>query len=101
MPSDSGKWLEFSEEELLMRKCSYWMKIDGEDTTNTSTQRVFIPVPPQRRPKQIDSNPLKSKKKSRLILNAILTSIFYSISENFNSIFLGGFEVEQVYSSST
>jgi hypothetical protein len=26
-----------------------------------------------------------------------LTSIFYSISENFNSIFLGGFEVEQVY----
>jgi hypothetical protein len=58
---------------------------------------MHIPVPPQRRPKQIDSNPLKSKKKSRLILNAILTSIFYSISENFNSIFLGGFEVEQVY----
>ena len=43
MPADPGKWLEISEEELLMRKCAYWMKIDGEDSTNTSKQRVAVP----------------------------------------------------------
>jgi hypothetical protein len=39
----------------------------------------YILVPVERRPKQIDSNSLKSKKKSGLILNSILTPIFYSI----------------------
>ncbi len=40
---------------------------------------------------------LKSNKKSGLILNSLLTPIFYSISEALNAVFLGAFEVEPVY----
>ena len=43
---------------------------------------------------------LQLKKKSGLILNSILTPIFYSIVEALNAVFLGAIEPERVYTRS-
>jgi hypothetical protein len=44
LPADEALWLEQSEEQLIVRHCSYWLSLRGADaTTNQSTVRVHIP----------------------------------------------------------
>ena len=45
MPDDDSQWLVQSEEELCLRKCSYWMTLMGEARSrNSSTVRVSVPL---------------------------------------------------------
>ena len=43
LPSDEGQWVSISTEELVMRRCAYWVDIKGfPETRNTSTVTVAI-----------------------------------------------------------
>ncbi len=44
LPQDEGDWLEFTEDELILRKCCYWARISGDPTTNTASVRIQIPT---------------------------------------------------------
>ena len=45
MPENPHEWLAQSPDELCLRKCAYWLSLMGEPpSTNTSTQRVFVPL---------------------------------------------------------
>lgn len=44
LPEDPEKWLEVSEEKLIMRKCCYWSFLkDAQSTSHKATQRIHIP----------------------------------------------------------
>lgn len=45
LPDDTNDWLTISQDELILRKCAYWVSLKGApDTTNTSGQTVYIPI---------------------------------------------------------
>ena len=44
VPRSEEEWLRHSEEELVLRRCGYWISLAGRtDTTNTSTVSISIP----------------------------------------------------------
>lgn len=43
LPKVSDKWLTVDENELIMKNCCYWIKINEPPTTNKSKKRVFVP----------------------------------------------------------
>ena len=45
MPEDKGRWLEVDESELRLRKCAYWLSLEGfPETTNSSSVTVCVPT---------------------------------------------------------
>ena len=45
MPPDSDQWLSHSVDELILRKCAYWVSLMGMlPSRNSSTQRVEVPL---------------------------------------------------------
>lgn len=40
---DDTKWMEISEDELILRKCCYWIKLSSSVTSNEATKRITIP----------------------------------------------------------
>lgn len=44
LPSDPKEWLKWSEDELAMRKCAWWVSLRGAKATdNDSGQTVYLP----------------------------------------------------------
>lgn len=44
LPEDETQWLTQSVEELILRRCAYWMSFRGsEPTTNQTTIRITVP----------------------------------------------------------
>jgi hypothetical protein len=44
LPEDEAQWLSQSLEELVMRRCAYWVSLRGvEPTTNQRTIRIRMP----------------------------------------------------------
>lgn len=45
MPKDESDWLSQTDEELLMRRCAYWMSLEGmPPKSNVSTVTVYVPL---------------------------------------------------------
>lgn len=45
LPQDEGEWIGFSEESLILRRCSYWLSLKGSaPSENLSTVRIRIPT---------------------------------------------------------
>ena len=45
MPEESGEWLEQTEDALCLRRCAYWLSLEGCPTvTNTRSVTVHVPV---------------------------------------------------------
>jgi hypothetical protein len=43
-PENETDWIEMTEEELMIRRCAYWLSLKGQGPTmNSSTIRVSIP----------------------------------------------------------
>lgn len=53
LPEDAAMWMEFSEEQLLLRKCCYWHYLKGELTSNSQTKRITIPRAQQLTPEAV------------------------------------------------
>jgi len=53
MPEEEQKWIEQSEDELLVRHCCYWWEVPSDWSDNTSTQRIFIPRDQQLTPSSL------------------------------------------------
>ena len=44
LPGDPGRWLTHSEQELITRRCAYWVSLWGAPASgNTGAQTVYIP----------------------------------------------------------
>lgn len=44
VPQQPDPWVEASEEQLILRRCGYWLSLRGQAATvNTTTQRVSLP----------------------------------------------------------
>lgn len=43
LPEKVTDWLHLSEDQLILKRCSYWTQICGPQSSNKSTQRVSIP----------------------------------------------------------
>lgn len=44
LPEDNTTWLEQSEEQMISRKCAYWVSLLGKpDTNNTTSDTVHLP----------------------------------------------------------
>ncbi|KUO52220.1 MAG: hypothetical protein APF76_04050 [Desulfitibacter sp. BRH_c19] len=43
LPKEEDDWLNISEEEIILRKCSYYFYLDGAPTKNKNTVRIRIP----------------------------------------------------------
>ena len=44
LPSDREEWLKWSEDELALRKCAWWVSLRGAPpTSNTTGQTVYLP----------------------------------------------------------
>jgi len=44
MPPDIGNWLELTADQLVLRRCAYWVSLAGRPATdNESTVRVSVP----------------------------------------------------------
>ncbi len=43
LPNDEMEWVNLSEEQLLLKKCCYWILLRGSESHNTSTERIQIP----------------------------------------------------------
>lgn len=44
LPSDKRNWISHSIDELIVRKCAYWISLKGlEKTNNNNTKRIIIP----------------------------------------------------------
>lgn len=43
LPKDEQNWLTLSEEELILRRCCYWIALEGAVTDNSSSKRIEIP----------------------------------------------------------
>lgn len=45
LPADEDRWLTITTDELILRRCAYWLSLLGEATTdNQSSVTVRIPV---------------------------------------------------------
>ena len=45
LPPNPDEWLAISEDELMMKKCAYWVSLRGAAaTSNTRGQTVYLPV---------------------------------------------------------
>ena len=46
LPTDEDQWLVFSESELTLKRCSYWVSLRGApSSTNSTSQTIYIPQP--------------------------------------------------------
>ena len=44
VPDDDTQWLNLSEDQLIMRRCAYWLSLKGAvDITNTANIQIRIP----------------------------------------------------------
>lgn len=43
LPRDSAEWLVANEDQLILKRCCYWMRIPKAPTTKSDSKRVFIP----------------------------------------------------------
>lgn len=43
LPKDADIWLSVSPDELILRRCAYWCKVNGDLTSNSATQRIRVP----------------------------------------------------------
>lgn len=43
LPKNPDEWLTLDEEQLLLKRCCYWMHITGPPSTNEFSQRIRIP----------------------------------------------------------
>lgn len=43
LPKDQTEWMALSEDQLILRRCCYWIWLDGEITPNISSTRISIP----------------------------------------------------------
>jgi hypothetical protein len=44
LPSNNADWLTLSNNELILRKCAYWVSLRGaKASTNTTAQTVYLP----------------------------------------------------------
>lgn len=43
LPQEPRDWCDFTEEQLLLKKCTYWFRPEGDPTNNTQTIRIRIP----------------------------------------------------------
>jgi hypothetical protein len=41
---DESDWLAVSVDQLILRRCAFWCKLNGSLTSNASTQRIRIPT---------------------------------------------------------
>lgn len=48
LPEDAADWLHISSEELIMRRCAYWVSLAGAPETDNTTS-VTVSVPAQNR----------------------------------------------------
>jgi Domain of unknown function (DUF4365) len=46
LAANEADWAEFTHENLILRRCAYWMKLSGdaEETDNDETKRIKIPL---------------------------------------------------------
>lgn len=45
MPKEEADWLSQTDEELRMRRCAYWMSLEGmPQSSNVSTVTVYVPL---------------------------------------------------------
>ena len=45
LPADHQQWLEVSEDQLMARRCAYWLGLHGAPaSTNETNQTVYIPT---------------------------------------------------------
>jgi hypothetical protein len=45
LPENEAEWLNISEEELVMRRCAYWVSLGGEpDSGNTTSVTISVPA---------------------------------------------------------
>lgn len=45
LPQDSADWLSISENELMLKKCAYWVSLKGAPpSSNTTVQTIYIPT---------------------------------------------------------
>ena len=44
LPSDADKWLSHSEDELILRRCAYWVSLRGAPPTDNDTG-VTVKIP--------------------------------------------------------
>lgn len=43
LPSNSNHWLSVTEDQLILRNCCYWIRLEGNRTSNAQTKKIFIP----------------------------------------------------------
>ena len=44
LPRDPAKWLKWSEDELALRKCAWWVSLRGAAASDNDTgQTVYLP----------------------------------------------------------
>jgi hypothetical protein len=43
LPENPDEWLKLTEEELVLKKCAYWVSLRGAVECTTATKRVFFP----------------------------------------------------------
>ena len=45
LPKDASRWINVTEEELILRRAAYWLNLKGyADTKNTTSVTVYIPI---------------------------------------------------------
>ena len=55
LPSDESQWLSASTEELVLRRCAYWVSLEGEEESENQ-RTVAVNIQPNR---QFDANALQ------------------------------------------
>ncbi len=43
LPNNAEEWLCLSEDELILKKCAYWVSLKGADECTGDTKRIFFP----------------------------------------------------------
>jgi hypothetical protein len=43
LPADQSVWLHFDETRMLLKECSYWHQLTGQETDNKNSRRIRIP----------------------------------------------------------
>jgi len=44
LPADHDQWLEVSQDQLIARRCAYWLGLhEAPTSTNETNQTVYIP----------------------------------------------------------
>lgn len=44
LPEDEATWIEHSVEALLIRRCAYWLRMDGQPKISAGFKTVHIPM---------------------------------------------------------